>query len=294
MIDSQQATARGESRMYGASVQQLPGLDREVADLPPIQAITECHREGDILFAQFKSQFEVIPANTAARIRTAQQIRYKVYCIEHRHEPSNNPDGLEIDEFDYHAVQSLLVYRVVNAALGTVRLILPLANDLDRSFPVQCVLAKDELAAFNRIPLQSTAEISRFSVSRQLRRDASNPEKNPGDGLVAAPSALIMRLGLMQGLIRMSALHGMTHWCAAIEPTFQRMLAAMGIHFQPLGPLVEYHGLRQPCFGRIEDVLSGVKRERPMFWSILTDRGALWDYFSTPKTKAGFEPALAC
>lgn len=280
--------------MYDASAQQFQGLDREVAHLPPVQPIAESDHEGDMLFAQFKSQFEVIPANTAARIRTAQQIRYKVYCIEHHHEPSNNPHGLEIDEFDYHAVQSLLTYRVANAALGTVRLILPLANDLDRSFPVQRVLGTDELAAFNRIPLQSTAEISRFSVSRQLRRDASRPDKNPEDRPVAAPSALIMRLGLMQGLIRMSALHGMTHWCAAIEPTFQRMLAAMGIHFQPLGPLVEYHGLRQPCFGRIEDVLSGVKRERPTFWSILTDRGALWDYFATSQPNTGFEPALAC
>ena len=84
-----------------------------------------------------------------------------------------------------------------------------------------------------------------------------------------------MRLGLMQGLVRMSLQQGITHWCAAVEPTFQRMFAAMGIRFHPVGPLVEYHGLRQPCYGVIADVLNAVKSERPTFWSILTDGGML-------------------
>ena len=80
-----------------------------------------------------------------------------------------------------------------------------------------------------------------------------------------------MRLGLMQALVRMSMQHGITHWCAAVEQPFQRMFAAMSIRFHPVGPLINYHGLRQPCYGVIADVLSAVRRERPAFWSVITD-----------------------
>jgi N-acyl amino acid synthase of PEP-CTERM/exosortase system len=57
-----------------------------------------------------------------------------------------------------------------------------------------------------------------------------------------------------------------------MEPTLLRMLAAMGIRFRPVGPSVEYHGLRQPCYCVVSDVLKSVRYERPTFWSVLTDR----------------------
>lgn len=275
------------------TVQRLSGNDHRVGCFPPARIIADSDERDDALCAQFRSQFDLVPANTLERVRIAQQIRYQVYCVEHRHEPSNNPHGLEMDEFDSHAMQSLLVYRQVNAALGTVRLILPLANDLDRSFPIQRVLGKEARAAFNRIPLHSTGEVSRFSVSREFRRNATTAQSSD-EGPLRTSSALMMRLGLMQALVRMSALNGITHWCAAVEPTFQRMFAAMAIRFQPLGPLVEYHGLRQPCFGIIADVLNAVKRERPSFWSILTDGGVLSDWFSTSASDTEFESARAC
>ena len=65
----------------------------------------------------------------------------------------------------------------------------------------------------------------------------------------------------------------MTHWCAVMEPTLLRMLYAMGICFTPIGPLVEYHGQRQPCTGDIAQMLNGVKRERPDFWDVITSGG---------------------
>ena len=84
-----------------------------------------------------------------------------------------------------------------------------------------------------------------------------------------------MRLGLIQILLQMSAQHGITHWCALMEPTLLRMLAGMGIRFKPIGPLVEHHGLRQPCSADIAQVLQAVKRERPAFWEVLTCGGVL-------------------
>ena len=84
-----------------------------------------------------------------------------------------------------------------------------------------------------------------------------------------------MRLGLVQALVRMSMQQGITHWLAVMEPKLLRMLAAMAIHFEPLGGMVEHHGWRQPCFCNLADVLQRVKTERPTFWTVLTDGGTL-------------------
>ena len=84
-----------------------------------------------------------------------------------------------------------------------------------------------------------------------------------------------MRLGLIQTLVRMSMEHGITHWLAVMEPKLLRMLAAMTIHFEPLGGMVEHHGWRQPCFCNLADVLQRMKNERPAFWNVLTAGGTL-------------------
>src|ERR1051325_409549 len=77
----------------------------------------------DTLLQQFDSHFQAISADTKELVHAAHKIRYQVYCIEHPHEQVNNPDCIESDEYDSHAVHSLIVQRYTNKALGTVRLV---------------------------------------------------------------------------------------------------------------------------------------------------------------------------
>ena len=185
---------------------------------------------GDTLRAAFQSHFEVLNADTPDLIRRAQQIRYQVYCIENALEPLAHPEGMETDEFDSHAVHTLLLSRESGAALGTVRLIMPLANAPERSFVVQRLLDAHSLDVLHSLPVHSMAEVSRFSISRQFRRlmTRTMPEPYRAD----CNSGPLMRLGLFQGLVRMSVKHGITHWCALMEPTLLRMFAAMAIRSQ--------------------------------------------------------------
>ncbi|HXJ01925.1 MAG TPA: PEP-CTERM/exosortase system-associated acyltransferase [Micropepsaceae bacterium] len=270
------------------SVLQFSQMNNAAPSLLNPEAIIASATRDDTLLERFNAHFEALPANTLALVRVAQKIRYQVYCIEHPHETADNPEGIETDEFDTHAAQSLLVHRATNEALGTVRLVLPLADALDRSFPVQRVLDETTLRTFNQLPLHSAAEVSRFSISRQFRRLADTYGRMNQDTFVTN-SGPLMRLGLIQGLVRMSREHGITHWCAAMEPTLLRMLSAMAIRFRPVGPLIEYHGLRQPCYCVIDDALNEMKYERPAFWSLLTDGGALCDQYPMPaRSKADF------
>ena len=73
----------------------------------------------------------------------------------------------------------------------------------------------------------------------------------------------------------MSIEHGITHWCALMEPTLLRMLAAMAIRFRPIGPSVEFRGRRQPCYIDVYEMLEAVRHERPAFWEMITDGGTL-------------------
>ncbi len=230
----------------------------------------------DTLLREFNSRFEMLNADTPELIRQAQKIRHQVYCVENGFEKSSqDSEGLETDEFDPRSVQSLLVARETGAALGTVRLILPLADAPERSFAVQRLLDPGSARKLLSLPVHTMAEASRFSISRYFRRLMTYSEQVETEGGVMSNSGPMMRLGLFQGLVRMSLQHGITHWCALMEPTLIRMFSAMSIRFQPIGSLVEYRGLRQPCYIDVYAMLDAVMGERPAFWQIISAGGSL-------------------
>src|SRR3546814_20846664 len=74
----------------------------------------------------------------------------------------------------------------------------------------------------------------------------------------------------------MSLDHGICYWCAVMERPLLRLLARLGINFEDVGPLVDYHGRRQPCFLKLDTMLQQVRAERPDVWQILTDGGRHW------------------
>ena len=241
----------------------------------PITPIV-CDHIGESLLHRFDSHFKTLPADTPEYILQAQRIRYQVYCVENPLEKTlNNSEGVETDEFDAHAVHSLLIARETGAALGTVRLIMPLPLAPDRSFAVQRLLDAASLKILLSLPVGSLAEVSRFSISRHFRRLMTYSPESDADAVSLSNSGPLLRLGLIQGLVRMSMQHEITHWCALMEPTLLRMLAAMAIRFRPIGPMVEFRGWRQPCYINVYDMLEVVRHERPAFWEMITDGGIL-------------------
>jgi N-acyl amino acid synthase of PEP-CTERM/exosortase system len=213
------------------------------------------------------------------------RLRYRVYCIENPFEdPSANPDGRETDEYDGHSAHSLLTYRPTGTSAGTVRLVLPMPDDLDRSFALQRVCNHPLLRDRKQFPVERTAEVSRFCISKEFRRrlgDGScvGGEISDGVEMSAEEERRILphlSLGLIESLVRMSIENGISHWCALMEPTLLRLLTRLGIHFEPIGPLIEYHGRRQPCYIPLNVLLPRVKRERPDVWDVITRGGRHW------------------
>jgi N-acyl-L-homoserine lactone synthetase len=205
-----------------------------------------------------RQEVSVELADTPELIREAHRLRYQVYCLERGYKLDG--EGLEIDEYDTRAHHVVLCHRRSGEVLGTARLVLPSATSPDHSFPVQHVC---QIPLGEHLPIGSTAEVSRFAL----------PKQREG---VSRATAAVMRLGLVQGLVRMSRELALTHWCAVMEPSLLRLLQMTAIHFQPLGAPLDYHGIRQPCFADINTILARMARECPEVWAFVTGDGRWW------------------
>ncbi len=250
-------------------------------DLPHISTQPSRTRSGRRrLIDLYEREYTIVPADRPDRRRTAHGLRYQVYCIENAFEDAaTHPDCLEADEFDGHAVQHLLQRRSDGAAIGTVRLILPVDDGRPGGL-LDCLpfnrLARQVVPRLDLLlPLDRMAEVSRFCISKELRR---RRDGSPADGQEARQGLALARyatLGLIRGLIGASIDRGITHWCLVVEPALLRFLSGLGFHFEPLGPVVEYHGVRQPCHADLATLIQGVLRERPEVWEVITDDGRL-------------------
>src|SRR4051812_15861404 len=236
----------------------------------------------------YNSVFSSAIANSAEERDECFRIRFQVYCIDNGFEdPANSPDGLERDGFDSHSVHSVLTHNSTGNAIGTVRLVLPEEDGERRVLPMQRIagpIAADGVAPF---PIYRTAEISRFSIVKSFR------QHTPDQGVEAQLSPEEWRkmlfhlpLGLIKSCVEMSVREGMTHWAAVMEPALLRLLTRLGIHFNPLGSLVDYHGRRQPCWVDLDAMLARVHAERPDVWEVITDGGRLWPLPEVSSTEA--------
>jgi N-acyl amino acid synthase of PEP-CTERM/exosortase system len=239
------------------------------------QSFVLAHRSGD-LFARYSDCFHGVVADTPLLVRAAQSLRYQVYCLERRfEEPAQHVDGLERDEDDIRSVAGLLYFKHDPDPIGTARLILP-GRESD-GLPVQRLLTKNGVRTAERAPNLTTAEVSRFSISKAFRKRAATAldlsALQPGQ--IAELYTALPCLGLVQTMLRASVTEGITHWLAIMEPKLLRMLATLGIHFQSIGPLLSFHGLRQPSICRLADMLERLAYEKPEHWNIVTDCGRL-------------------
>jgi N-acyl amino acid synthase of PEP-CTERM/exosortase system len=230
----------------------------------------------------FKHWFETKPAITVNEIEQAHRLRYQVYCVENPFEdPAKNVNGMEIDEYDPHSVHSLLIHRPTETIMGAVRLILP-SKDGAYSLPIQEVWNTDHVP----YPEATTAEISRYAISREFRRRAgeeryadvswSNSLENPDEQKKLERRVLPhITLGLMKSVLRMCIEHDITHVSAVMEPALIRLLRRFGLEFEPIGSVVDYHGRRQPCYASLETLLRTSQDNCREFWEVGTDDGKL-------------------
>lgn len=203
-----------------------------------------------------QEQFAVEIVDKPEQLREVFRLRHQVYCVERGYEPG--VDGEESDEFDCRSRHVLVRHLEDGTALGTVRVIMPNFMNLRDSFPMQRLCDPSLLCD---LPLHTTGEMSRFAISKHRRMSCS--------------SAMLLRLALWRGILQLSSEMGLTHWLAIVEPSNIRLHARHSICFDSVGPLVSYHGVRQPTVGVVEPVLDHIRREAFPVWDFITNGGLL-------------------
>ncbi|ABB32266.1 hypothetical protein GeomeDRAFT_1534 [Geobacter metallireducens RCH3] len=229
----------------------------------------------------FNLLYSVIPAETDELVKETFRLRYQVYCIENEFEPpSETSQQMETDEFDKNSVHSIIKYNKTGHSIGSVRMVLPNERDHTRSFPIQKICSHSIFTDRKLFSLYRPIEISRFCLSKELRTMAK-PCKHMCVQLTStrapfSPSLLNQHgpiLGLIRGLVQMSSENHVTHWFAIMEPSLIRLLAKLAIYFKPVGSLINYHGMRQPCYIELSELLRRVFSEQPLVWEVLTNKG---------------------
>jgi N-acyl amino acid synthase of PEP-CTERM/exosortase system len=217
--------------------------------------------------------FSVVVADTPMLMHDVYRLRYQVYCIEHGFERlEDHVSGLESDPYDRHSVHAALIHRQTGRVCGCVRMILPTTVSC---LPIyELVREPRSRSALCRLPRLTTAEVSRYAISKVFRRRSDETEYpdvycsilNPSERRRLLPH---ITLGLMLAVATLSCRHGITHLAGVMSPALIRVLRNCGMSFTPLGPVVEHHGSRQPCVAAVDDLLDDIRRKNPGYFDFI-------------------------
>jgi N-acyl amino acid synthase of PEP-CTERM/exosortase system len=209
---------------------------------------------GPMLLASLRASYIFEVANTPTLVKEAQKLRYQVFVRERGIFNAPSDEELETDEFDAWSHHLLIRRCEDRQVVGTARLV-PFSADRAVSLPIQRVCSAERLSG---IPLNNAGEISRFALSKDLRRG--------GDSRLNS----LLILTLVEGVLHLSLGLGLTHWCAVMERSLMRLLRSVGIHFKAVGPMVSYYGQRQPAIAEIASLLSEGQQQRPAYYDFVT------------------------
>ena len=234
-----------------------------------VKVMTPQATDAAILATSYNEHFDVVRATTPALLDQAYRLRYQVYCVENPFEdPTEHLEGREIDVDDDRSVHALLVHRRTGMMAGTVRVILPGKGEQRRPLPIHRVTCSP---ALDELPHSEMGEISRFAVSKEFRRRLG--ESRYADlGFTGQTSDNERRLvpyitfGLIRGVLEICLEYQVRYICAVMEPPLIRLLGRIGLAFEPLGDLVQYHGLRQPCGASLTDLVGRSRSEHDPLW----------------------------
>lgn len=239
------------------------------------------------LIAAFDEYFEVISANTPELLKEVFHLRYQVYCEEVMipdFEPKKFSNELEFDEYDARSAHYLLYHRPTGKIAGTVRLVLADPDDPNRPFPIEVFAAPyfdRSVIDPTKLPRRHVAEISRLVLAKEFRsrkgerRTPYGTPDNIRESQVGGDRRHFPHpvLGLFVAVYRLTAEYDITHIYAGMEPVLNRLLARFGLDLMPIGPVVEYHGARQPYLGVADKMLARIYKRRKDVWALLIDRG---------------------
>ncbi len=213
-------------------------------------------REANKISAHFSQYFAPVLATSVDETYAVHRIRHQVYCEELSFEPLNEAQQ-ERDEFDDYALFCLLQHTTSEAFAGTVRVVYPTHENQQLPIQKYCSSSITNKALHpDNQPLGSICEISRLAVPAEFRRRSTDRFNGAATGAINlrhfSQDELrcfpFIAVGLYLAAAATVINENIAHTYVMMEPRLARSMSFVGIKFEQLGPVVDYHGKRAPYY----------------------------------------------
>lgn len=254
-------------------VSQLVGKNNKLGKL--ISGYSKL-KEANYISSHFSTYLTPCIARDDALREEVYKIRHHVYCEELEFEPVKE-SGLELDEFDAFSMHCLIQHVSSQNFAGTVRIVRP--TEPNQQLPIEkyCLnsITHDELNPAN-FAREDVCEVSRLAVPKAFRRRQMDNHDGAAVGIINQQTYSetelrcfpFIAVGLYFAAAGMALEQQIKHAYVMMEPRLARSMGFVGIKFQQIGPVVDYHGKRAPYYINQELLKTSLS---PSFAKMLAD-----------------------
>jgi N-acyl amino acid synthase of PEP-CTERM/exosortase system len=212
--------------------------------------------EVNSIATHFSSYLMPVVASEGASLDASFNIRHKVYCEELNFE-EQTPEKMESDDFDQYSIHCLIKHIPSSRYSGTIRIVRP--QKAGEIIPIQkyCLNAiSPGKINPNDFEPHDICELSRLAVPNEFRRRQSDKNTGSAIGVMNQNSYSekelrcfpFIAIGLYLSAASVVMEKGIKHTFVMMEPSLARNLRFVGINFEQIGPVVDYHGKRAPYY----------------------------------------------
>ena len=202
------------------------------------------------------------------------RLRFKVYCLECGYENAcDYLNNLESDQYDRVSVHFCAEEGHSGDIVGTARIIMP----SEYGFPATTNFKVDPTLVPNVGPGR-VGEVSRLAISKEYRRRKID-EAIFGENVISLMDEREKRdwrkrfenelvTGLYHSVYAESIDLGIQYLFAVMSDGLHALLTRWGLIWKPIGPAIDYHGMRRPYIGSIEENMGWFEAEKREKFSI--------------------------
>jgi len=213
-------------------------------------------QEAKFISKHFSDFLEPVVAQSENTRTESYNIRHKVYCEELKFEPPSE-DRTEKDEFDAFSSPCLIKHKSSGHYAGTVRLVRPQLDD--QLLPIEkfCLnsITHETLNPRN-FARRDVCEISRLAVPAEFRKRQMDRFSGAALGVINEHTYSenelrcfpFIAIGLYFSAAALVIHNNIKHTYVMMEPRLARSMRFVGIQFEQVGPVIDYHGKRAPYY----------------------------------------------
>lgn len=213
-------------------------------------------QEAKFISKHFSEFLEPVVAQSSNTRAESYSIRHKVYCEELGFEPCRD-NLLETDEFDRFSSPCLIKHRRSGHYAGTVRLVRPQFEDQLLPIEKYCInsITHETLDPRN-FARKDICEISRLAVPLEFRKRQMDRFSGAATGVINEHTYSenelrcfpFIAIGLYFSAAALVIHNNIKHTYVMMEPRLARSMRFVGIQFEQVGPIIDYHGKRAPYY----------------------------------------------